>query len=67
MFKITETMKSYDYFEVAEIINGRCIRCNCGWKWPQVDRVYTDLDGRSVYEIKRAGEAYVLIKKEVVR
>lgn len=67
MFKITETMKTYDYLEVAQIINGRCIPCNYSWEWPQVDRVYTDLDGRTVYEIKRAGEAYVLIKKEVVK
>lgn len=65
MFKITETMKTYDYFEAAQIINGRCVPR--GWEWPQVDRAYQDIDGRSVYEIKRAGEAYILIKKEVVK
>lgn len=65
MFKITEMMKTYNYLEVAQIINGRCNPK--GWEWPQVDRAYTDLDGRSVYEIKRAGEAYILITKEVVK
>lgn len=65
MTKIIETLKTYNYLEVAQIINGRCVLC--GWKWPQVDRTYTDLDGRTLYEIKRAGEAYVLIKKEVVK
>lgn len=62
MVKIIETLKTYNYLEVAQIINGRCILR--GWEWPRVDRAYTDLDGRTVYEIKRAGEAYVLIKKE---
>lgn len=62
MAKIIETLKTYDYLEVAQIINGRCVLR--GWKWPQVDRAYTDLDGRTLYEIKRAGEAYILIMKE---
>lgn len=67
MAKIIDVMKTYDYLEIAQIINGRCTPCSRGWEWPRVDRAYTDLDGRSVYEIKRAGEAYILIKKEAVK
>lgn len=65
MFKITETMKTYDYLEVAEIINARCTPRSRGWEWPQVGSQHTDIDGRTLYELQQVGEAYILIKKEV--
>lgn len=67
MFKITETMKTYDYLEVAKIINGRCTSCSREWEWPRVGSQYIGIDGRSLYELQRDDEAYVLIKKEAVR
>ena len=67
MFKITETMKTYDYLEVAEIINGRCTPRSRGWEWPRVGSQYIGIDGRSLYELQEEGAAYILIKKELVK